>query len=175
MKAAILCAPGLEECEALMVYDLLYRAGIDVKLIGLEDEIVSSHEVRFMPHMNIIDFDPKDCDCLILPGGMPGTLNLEASERVQELIDYFIKEDRYVAAICAAPSILIHKGLIESGRFVCFPGFENDLKPAEGKSHVEGKIITGKGVGAAFEFSYEIIRLLEGEEKARETLARTQF
>ncbi len=94
MKAGILCAPGLEECEALMVYDLLYRAGIDVKLIGLEDEIVSSHKVRFMPHMNINDFDPSDCDCLILPGGMPGTLNLEASEKVQELIDLFLREDR---------------------------------------------------------------------------------
>ena len=175
MKAGILCAPGLEECEALMVYDLLYRAGIDVKLIGLEDEIVSSHKVRFMPHMNINDFDPGDCDCLILPGGMPGTLNLEASEKVQELIDLFVREDRYIAAICAAPSILIHKGLVEDGKFVCFPGFENGLTPAQGKSFVNGKIITGKGVGAAFEFSYEIIRLLEGEEKARETLARTQF
>ncbi|MBR0461938.1 MAG: DJ-1/PfpI family protein [Erysipelotrichaceae bacterium] len=175
MKAAILCAPGLEECEALITYDVLFRAGIDVKLVGLEDEIVSSHNVRFMPHLNIDDLEYEDCDCLVLPGGMPGTLNLEKDERVQELIDRFVKDGKYVAAICAAPSILIHKGLINSERFVCYPGFENDLKPAAGKSFTDNKMITGKGVGAAFEFGYEIVKALAGEDKAKETLAKTQY
>ena len=111
MKAMIIVSNGLEECEALVTYDLLYRAGIDVKLVGLNKTVVSSHNVSFEAHETIDDIDPSAYDCLILPGGMPGTKNLENDQRVQDLIDYFVKEDRYIAAICAAPSLLIHKGL----------------------------------------------------------------
>ena len=106
---------------------------------------------------------------------MPGTKNLEADERVQKIIDDFVEKDKYVAAICAAPSILEHKGLLREGRFVCYPGFEGDKKTASGKAYADGKFITGKGVGATFEFGYKIIELLAGKEKADETLARTQY
>ena len=76
MKVGIICAPGLEECEALLVYDLLYRSGIDVKLVGLEDEITSSHNVSFRTDIHIDNFNYQDYNAIILPGGMPGTLNL---------------------------------------------------------------------------------------------------
>ena len=175
MKAGIICAQGLEECEALITYDMLFRAGIETVLIGTDSEITSSHQVTFRPHVLIDDFDGKDFDYIILPGGMPGTKNLEADERVQKIIDDFVADDKYVAAICAAPSILDHKGLLREGRFVCYPGFEGDKKTASGKAFVDGKLITGKGVGAAFEFGYRIIEALCGKEKADETLGRTQY
>lgn len=175
MKAMIIVNNGLEECEALVTYDLLYRAGIETDLVGLQEEILSSHNVSFKAHKHIDEVEPLDYDCLILPGGMPGTKNLENDARVQRFIDLFVENDRYVAAICAAPSILIHKGLLESKKFVCFPGFESGLTPENKKAVRDGKFITGKGLGAAFEFSYEIIKTLLNEDTAKEVLAKIQY
>lgn len=175
MKTMIIVSNGLEECEALVTYDLLYRAGIDVELVGLSKEIESSHKVVFKANQLIDEINPNDYECLILPGGMPGTKNLENDERVQQLIDLFVKQDKYVCAICAAPSILIHKGLLNSGKFICFPGFENGLTPANEKAVQDNKFITGKGLGAAFEFSYLIIKNLINEEKAKEVLDKIQY
>lgn len=166
---------GLEECEALITYDLLYRAGIEVELVGLEKDITSSHKVSFKADKLIEDIDPAEYECLILPGGMPGTVNLENDERVQKLIDLFVKEDKYVCAICAAPSILIHKGLLNDRRFVCFPGFENGLQSEDSKAVKDGRFITGKGLGAAFEFAYLIISNLVSEEKAKEVFSKIQY
>lgn len=175
MKVGIICANGMEECEGLIVYDLLYRSGMEVKLIGLEDEITSSHELTFKTNININDFDYKEYDCIVLPGGMPGTKNLEANNKAQEIIDYFVKENKLIAAICAAPSILNHKGLLKDNRFTCFPGFECGLNSTHEKVEKEGNIITARGLGADFEFSYEIIKALIGEEKAKEALERIQY
>ena len=97
MKAMIIVNNGLEECEALITYDLLYRAGIKTDLVGFTDEILSSHEVRFKAHRLLDEIDPAEYDCLILPGGMPGTKNLENDERVQKLIDDFVKENKLIA------------------------------------------------------------------------------
>ena len=175
MKTMILVTDGLEECEALMTYDLLYRAGIEVELVGTDRSIRSSHNVVFETHRLLNEIDPEEYECLVLPGGMPGTVNLEKNEKVQELIDLFVSEGKYIAAICAAPSILIHKNLLHDERFICFPGFENGMIPAKEKAVRDGRIITGKGLGAAVEFSYLIIESLVGKEKAEEVLERIQF
>ena len=175
MKTIILLAPGVEECEALLTYDLLYRAGVDVKLVGLKEEIISSHDVKIIPQLLLEDVREEECNCLILPGGIPGTPNLEACPRVQELIDSFLKNGKYVAAICAAPSILAHKGLLKDEHFICHPGFECGLKPANVKAYRDGQIITGKGVGATFEFAYEILKVLRGEDVAEEIMKKTQY
>ena len=175
MKTMIILANGLEECEALVTYDLLFRAGIEVELVGLNDSIVSSHNVTIAPHKLIDDVNPDEYDCLVLPGGMPGTLNLENDERVQKMIDLFVAQDKYICAICAAPSILIHKGLLHNEKFICFPGFENGLTPCNTKAVEDGKLITGKGLGAAFEFSYLIIKNLVSEDKAKEVIAKIQY
>lgn len=175
MKTMILVTNGLEECEALLTYDLLYRAGIEVELVGLTDEVTSSHKLTFKAHKNIDDIDSNEYECLVLPGGMPGTLNLENDDRVQKLIDKFVSDNKYVAAICAAPSILIHKGLLKNDKFICFPGFENGLTPASSKAVQDGKFITGKGLGAAIEFSYLIIKNLINEDKAKEVLNKIQY
>ena len=175
MKACIIVNNGLEECEALVTYDLLYRAGIETDLVGFTDEVTSSHEVTFKAHKLIDDIMSTDYDCLILPGGMPGTTHLENDERVQKLIDEFVKQDKYIAAICAAPSILIHKGLLKDNKFICYPGFESGLSPANEKAVQDNKFITGKGLGANFEFAYLIIKNLVSEDKAKEILAKIQY
>ncbi|MBQ6478877.1 MAG: DJ-1/PfpI family protein [Erysipelotrichaceae bacterium] len=175
MKALIIISNGMEECEALVTYDLLYRAGIETDLAGLETQVVSSHNVTVKAHKHIDEVKMDDYDCLILPGGMPGTRNLEEDERVQRLIDDSLKQEKYIAAICAAPSILIHRGLLKDGKFTCFPGFENGLIPAKEKAVQDGRLITGKGMGAAVEFAHLIILNLLGKEKADEILRKIQY
>ena len=175
MKAMIIVNDGLEECEALLTYDLLFRAGIQCDLVGFTKTIHSSHNVTFEAHKLLDEIDETEYDCLILPGGMPGTIHLQEDQRVQKLIDRFVKEDRYIAAICAAPSILIHKGLLNDKKFICYPGFEENLQPVKEKAVIDGKYITGKGLGAAFEFSYLIIKELLNEEKAKEVLDKVQY
>ena len=175
MKAMIIVNNGLEECEALIVYDLLFRAKIDTDLVGFSKNVLSSHNVSFEAHKLIDEINPNDYDCLILPGGMPGTTNLENDTRVQTLIDKFVEDDKYIAAICAAPSILIHKGLLKDNKFICYPGFESGLTPANSKAVQDGKFITGKGLGAAFEFAYLIIKNLINEDKAKEIFNKIQY
>lgn len=175
MKACIIVNNGLEECEALVTYDLLYRAGIKTDLVGFSDEVTSSHDVTFKAHKLLDDISSDDYDCLILPGGMPGTTHLENDERVQRLIDEFVAQDKYIAAICAAPSILIHKGLLKDNKFICYPGFESGLTPSNEKAIQDGKFITGKGLGANFEFAYLIIKNLVSVDKANEVLAKIQY
>ena len=175
MKTMIIIANGLEECEALMTYDLLYRAGIDVELVGLDIQVTSSHNLTFNVHKLINEINPDDYNCLILPGGMPGTVNLENNEAVQNLIDLFVKENKLICAICAAPSILIKKGLLEDEKFVCFPGFENGLKPANTKAIKNNNFITAKGLGAVIDFAYLIIKELINEDKAKEVLSAIQY
>lgn len=175
MKTMIIVAQGLEECEALVTYDLLYRAGIETDLVGLDNEITSSHNVTFKAHKHIDNINPNDYDCLVLPGGMPGTLNLENDERVQKIIDLFVSQNKYIAAICAAPSILIHKNLLQNNKFICFPGFENGLTPVNEKAFQDEKFITGKGLGAVIEFSYLIIKNLINEDKAKEVISKIQY
>ena len=175
MKAIIIINNGLEECEALVTYDLLFRAGIEVELVGFTSEVLSSHNVTFKAHKLLDEINPNDYDCLILPGGMPGTKNLENDSRVQEMIDLFVKQDKYIAAICAAPSILIHKGLLKNNKFICYPGFESGLLPANEKAIQDNKFITAKGLGAVFEFSYLIIKNLINEDKAKQILNQIQY
>ena len=175
MKAIIIINNGLEECEALVTYDLLFRAGIEVELVGFTSEVLSSHNVCFKAHKLLDEINSNDYDCLILPGGMPGTKNLENDSRVQDMIDLFVKQDKYIAAICAAPSILIHKGLLKNNKFICYPGFESGLLPANEKAVQDNKFITAKGLGAVFEFSYLIIKNLINEDKAKQILNQIQY
>lgn len=175
MNIGIICADGLEECEALLIYDLLYRAKLNPKLIGLEKEVTSSHNLTFKCDLKIDEFIYQNYDAIILPGGIPGTYNLEKNEKVQEIIDYFVKNNKLVAAICAAPSILIHKGLLNDNEFTCYPGFEENKKPKDVKAIRHNNFITAKGLGAEFEFAYEIIKYLDNEDNAKEILKKIQY
>ena len=175
MKVAIICAQGLEECEGLITYDLLTRAGIETHLLGLDDPITSSHKLTFKTNYLLKEINILDYDCLVLPGGMPGTNNLENSKEVSNAIDLFASNNKLIAAICAAPSILIHKGLLNDNEFTCYPGFESGKTRIDVKAHQYKNIITGNGLGGAFEFSYLIIKNLLGEEKAIEIFKKIQY
>ena len=163
-------AHGFEEIEAIVTLDILRRAELDVQSVGVGAKTVTgSHGITI--HCDISDREatPKGLDMIILPGGMPGTLNLEKSKIVQAFIDYTVKNDIWLGAICAAPSILGHKGLLKGKKAVCFPGYEQELFEAEvtdGRLEQDGKIITAKGAGVTQEFALKLVECLLGKERA---------
>lgn len=175
MKVAIICAQGLEECEGLLVYDLLFRAKLDVELIGLDENITSSHNVTFKADKLLKDVDIREYDCLVLPGGMPGRDNLENSSLVNDAIDYFVANNKLIAAVCSAPSLLIKKGLLGDKEFTCFPGWECGKEKLNVKAYQHKNIITGNGLGGTIEFATLIIKNLVNEETANEILKRIQY
>lgn len=164
-------ANGFEEMEAICPIDILRRAGVTVVTVGIGEEVVtSSHGVSVCTDITEVDVYPDEkLEMIVLPGGMPGTLNLEHSKAVQSAIDYCVEHDIYIAAICAAPSILGHKNLLSGKEAICFPGYEEQLLNArisEKKVCVDGKIITAKGAGVSIEFGLKLAEILKGEAKA---------
>lgn len=175
MKTMIICEQGLEECEALIVYDLLKRADIETDLVGIEKTIISSHGLSFNPNKLLSEINADDYSCIILPGGMPGTKNLENNPKVSQLIDEFAKKSKLICAICAAPSILIKKNLIGNNEFTCYPGFECGLVSTKEKIHICNNIITSNGLGSAIDFGLEIIKTIINKEKAEEIRKKIQY
>lgn len=175
----VFLAKGFEEIEALTVVDYLRRAEMDVCTVGIGGKIiVGSHDIPVFCDLDETEVKTEEnIEAIVLPGGMPGTLNLEKSATVNQFIDYCIQNDKYVCAICAAPSILGHKGLLEGKKACCFPGFENELFGADvSKDYVcvDGKIITAKGMGAAISFSREIVAELLDKNTADRIKAALQ-
>ena len=168
----VFLADGFEIIEALAPVDMLRRAKIDVKTVGVSSEIVtSSCGVGVKCDMTIDEFDFYDVEAVVLPGGMPGTLNLENSSAVQKVIDNANNTNAFICAICAAPSILGHKGLLSGKKAVCFPGFENSLEGCESCCEyvvTDGKFITAKGAGVCIDFGLEIVKQLRNEELVNE-------
>ena len=163
-------ADGFEIIEALAPVDMLTRAGVDVKTVGVTGELVkASCGVEVKADITIDEFDFYDVEAIILPGGMPGTLNLEKSSDVQMAIDNAVNTNTLVCAICAAPSILGHKGLLNGRQATCFPGFEDALEGATlSEKYVvkDGSFITARGAGVCIDFGLEIVKALKGEELA---------
>lgn len=168
----VLLAKGFEEIEALTVVDFLRRAELEVYTVGIGGKIiVGSHNIPVFCDLEDNEIEPEDgIDAVVLPGGMPGTLNLEKSAKVNEMIDFCALNGKYICAICAAPSILGHKGLLNGRKAICFPGFEKELQGAEISDKfvcTDGKFITAKGMGSAIDFSCEIAaELLNDSDKA---------
>lgn len=170
----VLFAQGFEEIEGLTVVDVLRRAGIKTVMVGVgSTRITGSHGITVECDSTQEQFhSSEELEMVVLPGGMPGTLNLEKDAVVQSLLDYCVQHGKYIAAICAAPSILGHKHLLQGKQAVCFPGFEQELygaKLSEEFVCVDGKIITAKGMGVATDFSLQLVGCLLGE-KARNNL-----
>lgn len=173
----VFLAQGFEDVEALATVDILRRGGTDVQTVGVgEKTVISSHKIPVVADITDSEVKKDNLEAVVLPGGMPGTLNLEKSPVVQEYIDYAVENDLYVCAICAAPSVLGHKNLLKGKKATCFPGFEKDLYGAETTGEfavADGKFITGKGAGAAIEFALLITEKLQGRtiaDKIRESL-----
>ena len=180
MRALLLFANGTEEVEALTPLDYLRRAGVEVVFVGLSDRAqVGAHGICVNTDICLDELDvDTEFDMLIIPGGMPGTNNLEASDKVQLLIDCAVKRDAFLAAICAAPKIYGARGITRGKRAVCYPGFEKYLDGAivcREKAVRDGKLITATGAGAANEFALELISALCGEDKASEIGRSVRF
>ena len=171
-------AEGFEEVEALTPLDLLIRAGADIKTVGIGGKrIRGSHGIEISADLSDDELTSLTAEMIILPGGMPGTLNLEASQTVMDAVRIASKNNAFIAAICAAPSILGHAGLLSGKAAVCFPGFEDSLKGAmisECGVVRDGNIITAAGMGVALEFGLALVEALYGKEKANELFCGTQ-
>lgn len=164
-------APGFEEIEALATVDILRRAGCELATVGVGDrKVTGSHQIEVTADIDEKDIKPEFADMVILPGG-PGTKNLEQSAVMQKTVRFCAENGKYIAAICAAPSILGHMGLLKDHTAVCFPGYEEELNAKELSREpvcVSGKIITAKGAGVAVDFALKIVEVLYGAEKSNE-------
>ncbi len=168
-------ANGFEETEALCPLDLLRRAKIDVTTVGVGGKYIEgAHGICVCADMTDEEFSDTSPDGVILPGGMPGTLNLDASATVHAALDAADKRGALICAICAAPSVLGKRGMLRAKRAVCFPGFEGYLDGAiisDGRAVRDENIITAVGMGAAFEFGLRIVAAIKGEDAAAELAA----
>lgn len=172
MTAVVFLADGFEECEALIVVDILRRAGIETVMASVmgRPEVDSSRHIVVKADRLAEDVDFSGADIIILPGGRLGTENLAASEFVRSQCLAFAREKR-LAAICAAPSLLASLGLLEGKEATCHPDFAPQMKGARltgGSVAVSGNITTGQGLGAAFPFAFELVRQLVGEDRVRQ-------
>lgn len=172
-------ADGFEEVEAVAPIDMLKRAGVSVVTVGVGKRVVTgSHKIPVTCDITDDEFSPsEELEGVILPGGMPGTLNLDSSKTVHRAVDYAAENKKLVCAICAAPSILGKKGLLEGREAIAFPGFEKDLHGAfVSKSHVvkDENFITAKGAGVAVKFGLEIVAALLGRKKSDEIFEQIQ-
>ncbi|WP_462317039.1 DJ-1 family glyoxalase III [Marinilabilia sp.] len=172
-KAAIFFAPGFEEIEALTPADVLKRAGAEVELISITEDknVTGGHGLTIVCDRVFEGHPIEDKDILILPGGIPGAQHLKSHDGLADLLKNQNEQKKWIAAICAAPMILGEMDMLTDRKATCFSGFEHHLKGAHHypvPAITDGHIITGRGIGAAMEFSIEIVSNLFGPDKAAE-------
>ena len=180
IQVPILLADGFEEAEALVPADLLRRAGAAVSLVSVsgEEYVTGSHGIRIAADCTIDEVDKTAMSCVLLPGGARGTELLGESTKVRALVRYAAENGLYVAAICAAPSILGDMGLLDGRRFACYPGYEKEI--ADGirtgkKLEHDDIFVTAEGMGVSFAFGFKLVELLFGGQRADELREQTRF
>lgn len=173
MKAFIFLADGFEEIEAIAPIDIFRRAGIEVITISISKikTVVGAHAIKIEADKLFSETDFSDNDILYLPGGMPGTKNLDSHEGLKNLVRSQVKGNKNLAAICAAPSILGKMGLLDGKEAICYPGFEDQLHGvilSENKIVKSGAIYTAKGAGVAIQFALNLVEELKGKKLAEQ-------
>lgn len=169
-KAAIFMATGFEEIEAISIIDVLRRGGMELDIISVSgmEFIEGSHGVIVKCDQLFFMIDYAEYDMFILPGGMPGTMNLSKHEGLCELFKRECKAGKIIAAICAAPTVLGQIGILEGKMATCYPGFEEGLLGAtvlDQNIVKDGTIITGRGAGVAMDFALELLKNDLSEEQ----------
>jgi len=170
MKQIIIhLAEGFEEIEAVTIIDVLRRAGLNVVTVSITGNrmVKGSHNIEMKADLLFEEVDYTKGEMIILPGGMPGSKNLNDHDGLKSQIIEYHANGKYLAAICAAPIVFGNLGILKGKRAVCYPGYEAQLLGAEVQSVsyvIDNKIITGRGAGVALQFSLEIVRILKGEE-----------
>jgi len=162
---------GFEETEAVTIIDVLRRAGFEVTTVSITGfrKVTGAHNISIEADKLFEDADYESADMIILPGGMPGTTNLQNHPGLREKLIQFYAANKTIGAICAAPLILGSLGFLKGRKAVCYPGFESQLTGAtvlKSPFVVDGNIITSRGVGTALEFSLEIVRMFKGDNEA---------
>jgi 4-methyl-5(b-hydroxyethyl)-thiazole monophosphate biosynthesis len=174
-------AEGFEEIEAVTVIDLLRRAGIEVRTASLDGpRVTGSHGIGMLADMALDAVVADEYDMIVLPGGMPGAEHLKNDVRVISLLRRFAAEGRYTAAICAAPGVLAHAGLLDRRAATSFPGFLHagsapGIRLSDAAVVVDGKVATSRGPGTAMEFGLALIELLRGAEARAQVQGRLQL
>lgn len=166
VKVAVILANGFEEIEALAPVDIFRRADFQCDMIGLTSiRVEGSHAIKVEAD-SLFDGDLSQYDLIVLPGGMPGSINLRDDDRLIAELQKAIANGKRVAAICAAPIVLDRAGLLAGRRYTCFPGKEADIASGshvENNVVVDGPIITSRGAGTSLEFAYKLVDLLGGD------------
>lgn len=176
-QIAIFFAEGYEEIEALTVVDICRRCGLTIDMVSITDEKVvkGAHDIDVMMDKTYAEVDFAAYDMLVLPGGGNGTKNLEAFAPLMEKVDEFYAAKKYIGAICAAPSIFGHKGILKGRKACSYPSFESHLEGAEvtaGPVEISDNVITSRGMGTSIPFALAIVSVFCGEETAEE-MAKT--
>ena len=179
-KVYVFFANGFEEIEALTVVDLLRRENVETVMVSImpDKTVLGAHNIPVIADGLFEDYKYSDGDMLVLPGGMPGTNNLMAHEGLRDELFVYRDANKYMAAICAAPSVLGMNGMLRGKKATCYPGVEDKLLGAEVTPIgvvTDGNIITGKGMGTAIDFAAAIIEALCGEEAAQKVLKAIQY
>ncbi len=164
----VFLATGFEDIEAIAPVDIMRRAGLEVQTVSItgEEIVTSAHGVGIASDLLLSDVDFSSAEMLVLPGGLPGSTNLDACKPLTEAIKRHFESGGPIAAICAAPLVFGHLGLLKGRRATCYPGVERELAGATYTAAIverDGNIITGKGPAAAFEFGYTIVDFFLGE------------
>lgn len=177
----VLLAEGFELVEAMAPVDILSRAKVEVRTVGVTGKTVkASNGVPVVADLELSDVSTEGLDCVVLPGGLPGTTNLEKSAGVQGLIDFCAKEEKLIGAICAAPSILAHKGLLKGREATAFPSFQKDIKEGGGRLSDkfvcrDGRFITARGMGVSIQFGLALAAELASPDTAAGIRSGIQF
>ncbi|MGN1307689.1 MAG: DJ-1 family glyoxalase III [Faecousia sp.] len=171
----IILGKGFEEAEALVPCDLLRRAGVEVRLAGIGGlEIQGSHGITVRADCVVEETDFSNAEMLILPGGLGGVASIRASEAVLSAVRALHEKECFLAAICAAPTVLADLGITEGKKATCYPGMENEMGSANMQDAPvvqDGKLITGRAAGASFDFALALITALRGEAAAKKVAA----
>ena len=164
-KIGVLLAPGFEEVEALTVVDVLRRAGEHCDLVSVNgsESVTGSHNIEIKADVAFSD-DIKEYEMIVLPGGLPGSTNLQSNKKVIDMVKYFNNNNKYIAAICAAPIVLKEAGIISNKKVTSYPGYEDELGAKEYIEDqnvvIDGNIITSRGPATTLAFSYKILEVL---------------
>lgn len=181
MKVSAFLTDGFETVEALAVIDILRRAGILAATVSITGQktVVSAQQIPVVADSLFEEMDFSDCDLLFLPGG-PGHVHYEKHAPLINLLRDFDKQNRRIAAICAAPSVLGRIGLLNGRKAICFPGYEKDLLGAVVMSApvrvvTDGNITTSRGMGTSIDLGLELVELLAGKEQSEQLAVTTQY
>ena len=169
----VLLGTGFEETEAIAPIDLMRRAGIDVVTVGIQDKtIVGGHGIPVVADITLEEMDLTQMDMIVLPGGLGGVASVKGSAMAQDAVRFAWENEKWVAAICAAPTVLAMLGITSGKHATCYPGCEADMGSAimeENKAYVvDGKLITGTSAGCAVPFGLALVAALKGQQIADE-------